>query len=257
MLKMIIFNMARTDKGSIYSVRRGEQMASYFVPSETEANDIIGRPSVALGDALASVMEIAQAKSADLTPTGLNKLATSQVSERIAAPFNALRSAIPAAHADLDNHMANFGMPKFPAGQSPSVRVEKRQYAKSLPLPALLQAVQNDPTLAAAVVEGGLAMSGLPADIFANIEQNMRASNATALLMGQREFKTKPSVDDPVGGKPDHQTARAEGKALIRALDQKRALLNQAPAMLASVVNIVALVTDTDRATALDLLMAA
>lgn len=132
-----------------------------------------------------------------------------------------------------------------------------RQFARTLPLPDLISATRRDPVLASAVLEGGDALSGLPTDILDRLRNELRIGNATRIFASQNQYRTAPSATDPIGGKPDHAAARAIGERLIAAFDAERELLASAPNTLASVVEVVALMTDATRESAFTALTAA
>lgn len=253
---MLALSISQTDGGPVLTARIGDRVTALHASTALTDHRIIGGPLQALSEGCDATGEISQARAADLTPSGFNKMARDLIAARIAGPFNVLRDAIIVAETDLAARRAPYEKPFFAADHPPAVRVELRQHARSLPLPALMEAVQSDPTLAAAVIEGGLAMSGLPADIFARVERDMAVGNATRVLAGQRTYKTAPSASDPVGGKPDPKAARAAGEGLIAAFEMEEALLATAPAFLAAVVDFAALLTDTTRDEAFRLLTA-
>jgi len=250
------YTPSQTERGLLTSFGVGDRKAYFVASTAMTGHRAIGTALQALSDGLATTGDIIQARAADLTATGLAKLATETIAARVAPHFNALRSAIADADAGLGKRMEIYYTPHFSADEPPAVRVERRQYAKSLSLPALMDAVQNDGSLAAAIIEGGLAMSGLPANIFDRLKRDLAVTNATRILAGQRAYRTVPDADDPIGGKPDHDAARAAGEELITAFESEQALLSEAPATLTAVINIVAIMTDTTRDDAFKLLAA-
>jgi hypothetical protein len=247
---------SQTERGSLASFGVGDRKAYFLASTAMTGHRVIGLALQALSDGLATTGDIIQARAADVTATGFAKLATETIVARVAPSFNALRSAIAEAEADREKRMEIFGAPHFSTNEPPAVRVERRHYAKSLPLPALMDAVQKDGSLAAAIIEGGLAMSGLPANIFDRLKRDLAVANATRILAGQRAYRTVPDANDPIGGKPDHDAARAAGEELIAAIESEQTLLSEAPATLTAVVNIVAIMTDTTRDDAFKLLAA-
>lgn len=252
----ISISTSQTERGRMSSYRVGDRTAYFLASTALTGHRIIGEAMQALSDGIATTGEILGARAADLTATGFAKLATETITARVAPPFNAARTAITNATADVENRFESFRAPFFSNDEPPVVRVELRQFAKSLSLPALMEAAQNDASLAAAIIEGGLAMSGLPADIFERLKRDVAVGNATRILLGQRTFRTAPSANDPIGGKLDKDAARIAGEELIAALEAEEALLAGAPATLAAAIDAVAIVTDTTRDAAFALLVA-
>ena len=241
-------------RGLLNTHRTGDRAAHVLFRSDLIEHQRVGSPISDVRDAVTVVSETLQARAPDLTDTGFNKLAQHEVEQRIAPSFREARVAIHSAFDDLDKREAPFYRPTFADAQLPAVRVEQRQWARSLSLPQLLKVVQDDPTLAGAIIEGGHAMSGLPADIFARLRREMAVHRATTILSGQRQFAVAATADDPVAGQPDHDAARTAGEALIKAFEDERELLATAPDLLANVVTAVALMLDVNRAEAFKVL---
>ena len=252
----IIISTSHTERGRMSSFRVGDRAAYFLTSTALTGHRIIGEAMQALSDGIATTGEILEARASDLTATGFAKLATETITDRVAPPFNAVRTAITNATADVERRLESFRAPFFTNDEPPAVRVELRQYAKSLSLPALMEAAQNDGSLAAAIIEGGMAMSGLPAHIFDRLKRDVAVANATRILLGQRTYRTAPNANDPIGGKPDNDAARAAGEELIAALEAEETLLVEAPATLAAAIDAVAIVTDTTRDAAFALLVA-
>lgn len=242
------FSITDTGRGSLQQFRTGERRASFMATTALTEHPLAGPAIVALRDGIAAIGETIAARVGDLTQSGLAKLAREMTVERIAPDFRTAQAAVGRAEVAHDKHVAELTSP--PAGvpqPGEAVRVERRQYARSLPLPKLLAAVLNDPSLAAAVVEGGQGLSGLPSDVFAKMERDAATANLAARYALQHDYRTAPSADDPVGGKPDEEAARSAAEAAMKALDATRDMLADAPNVLASAVSVVALLTDTSR----------
>lgn len=239
------FKMTTTEDGAVQQTRAGERSVVLFTPARLSDHTNVGPQFTALRDAVAVGAEELSRRAPDLTTTGFVKAANALVADKIGPAFRATQAAVPAALANLERREAPMLRLYFPDEQPPAVRVEQRQYARSLALPTLIQATRNDTALAAAVIEGGAAMSGLPGDIFEKLRDDLRVANATRILSGQNQYLTEPSAADPIGGAPDTAKARAAGERLIAAFDAERALLARAPETLTAVVMTVALMTDS------------
>lgn len=248
--------VADTGRGNNISVQLSERRNDLFINSALTIHPTFGLPVTALQAELIGTFETLQEQATDLSHNGFLKRAEALIAANVAEPFNDVRSAAPAARRDLDDRFAPFNRPRFSDDQPPAVRVEQRQWARTLPLPQLMEATARDPGLAAAVIEGGPAMSGLSPDIMERMRRDMAITNATTILMGQRTFQSAPTADDPVGGKPDDVAARKAGEALIKALEAEAELIEGVPAFLASIVSAIALVMDETRDQALARLVA-
>ena len=239
--------VSNTNEGFVIQTRVNDKSHTLFTSKALAEHRTVGSAFTNLNDAVASTAETLTSRAPDLTATGFNKAANDAVTRNIAPAFQAAQKAVPVAIADLDKRSSSFDKLHFTDDQSPAVRVELRQYAHTLSLPDLISATRRDPVLAAAVLEGGDALSGLPADIIDRLHEELRIGNATRVFAFQNDYRTAPSAHDPIGGQPDHAAARAAGERLIAAFDAERELLASAPDTLASVVTVAALMTDTGR----------
>jgi hypothetical protein len=242
------------ERGPIQTVRVNEQQFTLQFPSDLSRNERVGSDFEALRGSVAAVAETLGAEAPDLSDEGFAKRARALITGKVAGAFQATQATVPAALEALALREAPFMRPAFPADQSPAVRVEQRQYARSLKLPDLMREVEADPTLAAAIIEGGGAMSRLPADVYDRIARQAAVGRAAALLAGQRTFAVAATADDPIGGQPDHAVAREAGEELIAAFEAERETLAGASTVLANVVTMVALMTDMRRDDAFKLL---
>jgi hypothetical protein len=241
------YSISNTERGPMYGFRLGDRTTYLLGSKALTDHRTIGPAMQALADGFATVGEILQARTADLTPTGFTRLAAEVIKAHVNAPFNRMKAAIIEATAEIEKRRESFDAPYFTADQPPAVRVELRQYAKSRSLPALMELTQSDAVMAGAIVEGGPSMSGLPADIFERLKRDVAVANATRVLLGQRSYRTVPNASDPIGGKPDLEAAHAAGEGLIAALEAEALLLAGAPATLAAGIDIVAILTDATR----------
>jgi len=248
------FTFISSDRGSGMAARMNGQQSTSHTPSDLLRNERVGPDFEALHGALATMGETLQAEAGDRSDEGFVKLARSEAVKRVTGPFQAAQAAVPAAQEALAQRAAPFMRPAFTDDQPPAVRVEQRQFARPLKLPDLMREVEADPSLAAAIIEGGSAMSGLPADVFDRIARQAAVGRAAALLAGQRTFAVAATADDPIGGQPDHAVAREAGEELIAAFEAERETLAGASTVLANVVTMVALMTDMRRDDAFKLL---
>lgn len=244
------YSIQRTDRATVQTFDLRNQRHTIAATKELLQHRTMGPPLQRLVDGAARVAEELAAKAPDLTHTGAVKLALQLSASHIAGPFKEAQAAAPRAVADLAKREAPVYQPRFDDASSPAVRVEMRQYARGLSLPKLLEAVRDDATMASAIVEGGPAMSGLPADIFERVRNDMALGNAVSIMLRDHGQTTAPTADDPIGGKPDLEAARDLGERTIAAWKAERDTLATVPALLASIVTAVALMTDQSRADA-------
>lgn len=246
----MLFSIQRTDRATVQTFEVREQRHVIAATVDLLNHRTVGPPLQRLVDGAASMAEELATKAPDLTHTGAVKLALQLSASRIAGPFREAQAAAPRADADLAKREAPVYQPRFDDATPPAVRVEMRQYARSLSLPNLMKAVRDDATMASAIVEGGPAMSGLPTDIFERVRNDMALGNITAIMSRDHAQTIAPTADDPIGGKPDLAAARDLGERTIAAWKAERDTLATVPALLSSIVTAVALMTDQSRADA-------
>lgn len=250
------YTPSTTERGVNHMFAIADRRLALFFGTALSGHRIMGGPFKGLDDSTASVGEALGRQASDLTEAGLRKLFDQLVEQRLKPSFATAQQAIPVASKDHAGRLALFNQPHFPDDVPPAVRVEQRQGARPLSLDQLMRDTQSDPALAAAIVEGGLSLSKLPPDIFDRLRRDMAIENATTRLLSQRTYRTAPTPDDPVGGKPDVDAARRDGAALIAALEAEAELIEGAPQALAQVVALVALLANVTRDEALKMLTA-
>jgi hypothetical protein len=228
-----------------------------FTPKNLIEHKIFGSPTINLIGELSTVGELVVSQANDRTPVGLAKLARDQVSKRVVGPFREMTRAMPLAQDNLNGRRGDFFEPLFSESEPPIVRVELRQSVRGGKLHEVIDASRRNPSLRAAIIEGGLQLSGLPVDIFEMLAREMAVGNASRRLADQHGYRTKPTPLNPIGGLPDHDAAKAAAEALITALEVEGELLSSVPSTLASVVSATAMMMDVDRSAAFDLLTAA
>lgn len=251
-----MFTTSKNERGNVTNVTVGDRTVTLFTPTKLTEHKTVGGPMQTLSDGITAGAEFLQAKAPDLTATGFAKLANETVIARVKGPFNGAVAALAEAITDNKTRTNDKFVPAFTAEQTPAVRAELRTYGKSLPLPALMDMIGKDAGLANAVVEGGHAMSGLPADIFDRVRDEMAIGNLATKLMAQRTYRTAPSPADPIGGQPDHGAARQAAEAVIKGLSDELDTLTEARGTLALVIDAVAIMTDQTRDGAFALLTA-
>jgi hypothetical protein len=216
----------------------------FFAP-----NGIVDHPAMKaslapLVAALAGTAETMAERSAELTATGRIALARTMLSPTAPAHFQAAQRAVPAALAAVDREDADM-RPKRPA-LSDARAAEHRGHALRMKLPDVIRIAADDHEFRRAVAEGSPAMSGLPADIHARLQSD-DARDALAAAWASQHAKASPSADDPVPASVDMAPAYAWADAFnARVAAERQAIASVSP-FLASVVTVVAAMTDATR----------
>ncbi len=216
----------------------------FFAP-----NGIVDHPAMKaslapLVAALAGTAETMAERSAELTATGRVALARTMLSPTAPTHFQAAVRAVPAALAAVDREDADM-RPKRPA-LSDARAVEHRGNALRMKLPDVIRIASEDHEFRRAVAEGSPAMSGLPADIHARLQAD-DARDALATAWASQHAKASPSADDPVPASVDMAPAYAWADAFNARVTAERQAIASVSPFLASVVTVVAAMTDTTR----------
>lgn len=235
---------------------RGDVRHIVAFDTEITGHDTLGPPVTAVQAALAETGDNLAKRAPDLSPAGLTKEAERMVDRSIKPVFQSAVEATFAARQRADEAFKRLHTPKFEAGSSETVRVERRNYARLLKLPVALEAAQSDPDLAAAIVEGGEALSGFSADIFQRLRREMAVGQLANLLATQHDYRTAPSADDPVAGYSDWEAARSAAAEAVAKVEAERELIGRVPAVLSSVVTGVAVMLESTRQQAFERLSA-
>ncbi|MGB3752749.1 MAG: hypothetical protein WA954_02505 [Parerythrobacter sp.] len=186
----------------------------------------------------------------DRSELGFNKASAALVTRNVAPAFGLAVEGARRAQLSVDHDATELLRPRFDEGSTPATRAEQRAWWRGLSFPAKTAAVEADHALAAAVIEGGPAMSALPSDVFDRLRRSMAVRQLAMRIANDANLRTAPSADDPVGGKPDLATARANAADKLNRLDDEVELIGRIPAMLANVVTATALLTGETRADA-------
>jgi hypothetical protein len=210
----------------------------------------VGDTVTALHAVLAVEAEALAREAPNLSREGLAKSARDRVDRNIAPKFQLLQESAHAALAAVDRQIEALMTPRFPEGSEAAIRVAQVMWFRDLSMPQKLAAAQADASLAAAVVEAGPALSGVPVDVWERQRREMAVTQRAAQLVKRPEFRTQPSADDPIAGTPDLEAARREAEREIKALEDEREVLDRIAPLLGSVVNAVALMTAETRAEA-------
>lgn len=216
----------------------------FFAPKHVLEHPRVGEPLTSLVAAVAGTAESIAERSAELTATGRIALARTMLSPTAPAHFQAATRAVPAAFAAVDREEADM-RPKRPA-LSDARAAEHRGHALRMKLPDVIRIASEDHEFRRAVAEGSPAMSGLPADIHARLQAD-DARDALAIAWAKQHATASPSADDPVPASVDMAPAYAWADAFnARVAAERQAIASVSP-FLASVVTVVAAMTDATR----------
>lgn len=253
---MFQYSINPTPDFLILQLARGDVRHTLAFEAELTGHERIGSTLTQLQAGVAGVAEHLANRAPLLSRTGLTQEAEGLVDRTIKSPFELSVEAAHKERRSLEAEWSRLHTPKFADGADPAVRVEQRNYARSRKLPEAIAAAQRDPGLAAAIIEGGPAMSGLPADVFAVLRHDMAVGQLATILASQHDYLTPPTADDPVAGLPDFEAARAVAAKRFATLEAERELIGRIPALLSNVVSAVALMLETSRQAAYERLTA-
>lgn len=244
------YSINPTPHALVLQLARGDVRHTLAFESEATSHETVGPTLTQLQAAIAAAAERLANAAPDLSRSGLTKEAGTQVDRTIKPAFSMAVESAHKANTALEAETARLFMPRFAERSEPAVRTAQVTWWRALSMPQKLAAVQSDSSLAAAVVEAGPALSGVPADIFERIRRDMAIGQLADNLARTQDFRSDPTPDDPIGRKPDWEAARKVAAARLDRLDNERELLGRIPALLSSVVNAVALMTEESRAAA-------
>lgn len=240
----------------VIHLARGDTRHVLTFTTDLTEHETVGPPMTRLRGTIAEGVERLSVRASDLSRIGLTKEAVDLVDRSIRPAFRAAVEATLKAGRAIDAEWTRLHTPKFNEQSVPAVRAERRAFAQTLKVPDRIAAAQGHPELAAAIIEGGLAMSGLPADIYERLRREMAVGQLATTLVTQHEFKVAATADDPVAGQPDWEGVRKVAADRLDRLDGERELIARVPATLSSVVNAVALMVEESRAAAFERLSA-
>ncbi|MGX7926219.1 hypothetical protein ACWPMX_06555 [Tsuneonella sp. HG094] len=215
-------------------------------------HDRIGGPLTQVQTSFATIAETLAHRSGDLSDDGFSKEARRLVDDKLRPPHRLTVEATYAAQREFDAEWRKLNTPRFSDESDPAVRAEQRTWWRGLSTPAKLETANADPALAAAVVEGGFAASGLPRDVFDRLTRTMGEGQLADAIMRGQEFSTAPSPDDPIAGHPDRAAALKVATARFERMEAERDLLATVSPLLATLITAVAMITGESRQAAFE-----
>lgn len=239
-----------TTRATILTVRNGDHTAVAAFLAEVRNDPAINGPMNALSGSIAGVAAEVERLAPSRSPMGLQDDARRLVDRQVATPFKALANVARAENERVDAEIERLSTPRFTDDQHPAVRAELRAFSFALPLAQKLENARSDPLMAASLIEGGQARSGLPVDAFDRLRRDFAISAIAERLGEGANHRVAPTADDPVAGGVDHAAARKAAEDAFAALEGKRDTLATIPKMMAEVVNVTALLTGETRADA-------
>lgn len=242
------FRTDTSERAIATRIARGENHMVLTVTTDLAEHPDVGQPITALNQTLTGNIENLNRRAADLSEQGFSNAALAVV-PAIAAQFRLVIEAQRASLTRVTDTLDKLLDPGFPETFPIARRIEVRAFARTLEPGAHFDLAMSEPPIGAAVVEGGAALSGLPADGFARLRRAVAVEQLAQDIMDSNRvtMRIAPTVADPIGGKPDLQTARTNAAARIEALEAEKSLLERVPAVLSNVVLAVALLTGETR----------
>jgi len=249
---LIALRTTASDRAIVTQLERGESRATFALPVELAEHPDVGGPLSALQDALAGVAQGLSDIAGNYSEAGFRPIALERTAT-IAPAFRLAAAAAATAMQRLERERANLYTPAPMESLAVTQRrIEIRAHVRTLKPEAVLALAKADAEIAAAILEGGAALSGLPDRAFEAIQRDFAvASLAERILSGGGLPRIAPSLADPIGGGLDHETARANAADRLDRLDSEIALLKGVPGVLSAVVLAVATLTGETREAAL------
>lgn len=250
------FRNSTSERAIIDHLSREGKDFTLAIETEMVDHPGVGTDIRALNDALIETAESLARIAPDRSPSGFDKEAGVLIDRRLKPAFRLVVEGQRLSVSELEKESAALHTPRFPEGSEPATRAEQRQWWRGLSMPTKVESANADSTLAAAIVEGGLAMSGLPSEVFDRLRRTMVEGQLAERILADTSLRTAPTADDPIGGKPDNVTARANAAAKLDRMEAEREMLNRVPVLLANVVTAVAMMSGETRQAAFDRLSA-
>ena len=255
-MKTILFNTIKNERAGVLVTGVGDDKQHLAISNDILDNIRVGPAMTEVRDKYTSAVEEVVKRSDQLSELGRINLAKRLFGERLAPTFKAAQRAVGPAIGDLEKREMHF-QPKFGDDMPPARREAILTQVRTMKLPETIEAVKAEPlTFGAVLVEAGAVRSGLSADMFQHVRELTQTAQAARQMMDQGGFRTEPSADDPIGGKPNWEAATAAGERVLSGLRAERELLASIPNVLAGFVTAVALMTDMQRADAFAMLTA-
>ncbi|WP_296722349.1 hypothetical protein [Erythrobacter sp.] len=249
---LISLRTATSDRALVTQLERGEARTSFALPIELAEHPDLGQPLTRLQESLAGVAQGLSDIAGNYSATGFDPIALERTAS-IAPAFRLVVEAQRSAMQRLEGERTNLHTPA--PVESLSVthrRIEMRAHVRNLKPEAVIALAKADSDVAAAIVEGGAALSGLPGPAFDMIQRDFAvATLAERILSGGTLPRIAPSIADPIGGAADVETARRNAADRLSRLDDEIALLKAVPGVLSNVVTAVSILTGESREAAL------
>jgi hypothetical protein len=250
---LIALRNTTSDRALITQLERGEGRATFVLPIELTEHPDVGDPLVRLQESLTGVTQGLADIAGNYSETGYRPIAIDRTGT-IAPAFRLTIEAQRSAMQRLERERETFHTPSASGDLNVTHRrIEIRAHVRNMTPAAVLKLAKADPEIAAAIVEGGAALSGLPETAFKALERETAVEAlADRILAGGTLPRIAPSVSDPVGGAVDRETARRNAAARLERLDDEIALLGTVPAVLANVLLAVSILTGETREAVLE-----
>lgn len=216
------------------------------IETELAQHPRIGTDIERLYEAITSAAEALARVAPDRSPEGLMKEGMAQT-ESLIGPYRLLTEAARREAEHIERETAEHYTPRHPEGSEPAVRVARAEWWRTQSMPQRMNAGKVDLSVAQAVVEFGKAASGLPDEVWDRFVRDTATEQLAARILRDTRMRTAPTVDDPLGGKPDLATARINAAAKLDRMDDERDLLARVPVVLGNAITAAALMSGETR----------
>lgn len=250
---LITLRTTSSDRALVTQLERGEARTSFALPVELAEHPDLGAPLVRLQGSLTGVAQGLADIAGNYSEAGFMPIALERTGS-IAPDFRLVIEAHRSTLRRLEGDRRDLHAPTFDESVPHARRIEMRTHVRGLKPEAVLAMAKLEPVIAAAIVEGGLALSGLPEQAFKALEREAAVAKLADRILDSNRgtMRIAPSVNDPVGGALDTETARRNATDRLERLDDEIALLGLVPALLAGVLTAVSVLTGENRQSVLE-----
>lgn len=248
---MLYFANTKTARGNIITVRNGELSETVVIASDIASHSVIGSPIIALANGINDEFSKLGERKSDLSESGYRKAAGDVLNGKVRPLWSAAVEAVRSAEADHVNRFA-----RVVEVADPAIGAEVRGYLRTLAPADALRIASGSPSLLAACAAAPAALSGLTEAIHAEAVRLHRVERAKAALLVQRpgDFRSKPSLADPVAGKVDEAALAEAATALVASIDTNLATIESARTALGRFLAVLSVSSDRQSSNVLAML---
>lgn len=238
---MLYIANTNNDRGNVITVRNNELSETVVIANDIANHSVIGNPVIALANGINDEFSKLGERKPDLSEQGYRKAAGEVLTGKVRPLWAAAVDSVQAAERD---HASLFA--RVVEATDPAIGAEVRGYLRSVPAADALGIASTSPSLLAAVAAAPAALSGLTDAIHGEAVRLHRVERAKAILLGQRpgDFRSKPSLADPVGGVVNEAALGEAATALVDSIASNLAIIEAARATLGRFLAILSVSSD-------------